>query len=148
MKVATNFYIWEFVSEQTYNKWGNKSIWFVDKRLVVVTQELRVRIGLPITGCNWHDPPEGGPVYNWSGYRPPDCEVGADESQHRFGRGIDLKILGEENRGADILREEIEKNWKSIYRDLGLTRIESAQKAPNWCHLDLAWTGVDYLVIF
>ena len=142
MKVSTNFYLQEFVDEGTYKQWGDSSIWFVDPRIITLAQFIRERLGKPCTINNWH----GGGKFQYSGFRPPKCTVGASLSQHRFGRGIDLKVSGMESNGAPELRQDIENNY-SIYRKVGLTTIEDGNYAPSWCHIDIRTTGMDELKI-
>ena len=142
MKVSKNFYLQEFVSPDIYKKYGDSSIWFIDQRLIIVVQILRNRIGMPLTINNW---PDGN--YKHSGFREPSCPTGAELSQHRFGRASDLKILGKENNGADIIRDEIKSNWNNVYKEPGLTTIEHEAYASVWAHIDIRYTGWDYLKI-
>jgi len=146
MQVSKNFYLWEFVSSGIYRRWGNNSIWFLDKRIITASQFIRTRFDYPVTICNWHDAEPGDKIYQYSGYRSPSCKVGANLSQHKFGRAPDLKMLGKPNNGADELRDDIKKNFH-LYKSMGLTTIESEDYAPNWCHLDCRWTGMKELFI-
>ena len=66
--------------------------------------------------------------------------------QHRFGRGVDYKMLGKPNNGADELRDDIINNFLP-YRDLGLTTIEHGDFAKTWCHIDTRWTVIQELKI-
>ncbi len=138
MKVSENFTLSEFIDKDTYRRFGDSSIWFIDRRVILIAQLLRDRLGLPIT--------INGGQYNLSGFRPPQTKVGAKLSQHRFGRAIDVKIMGEPNKGANILREDIIENFE-IYKKVGLTTIEHEDYAPNWCHCDTRWTNQDTLKI-
>ena len=139
MKVSTNFYLQEFVDEGTYKQWGDNSIWFVDPRIITLAQFIRERLGKPCTVNNWH----GGGKFQYSGFRPPPCTVGASLSQHRFGRAIDLKV---KDMTADEVRADIIGNY-DIYSKAGLTTIEDGEYAPSWCHIDIRTTGMDQLKI-
>ena len=140
--LTNNFRLEEFIDPDTFKKYGESSIWFIDVRIVTLAQFIRERIGKPCTVNNWHS----GGSYRYSGFRPPKCTVGASLSQHRFGRGIDLKVSGMESNGAPELRQDIENNY-SIYRKVGLTTIEDGAYAPTWCHIDIRETGLDTLKI-
>ncbi len=147
MKLTKNFYLWEFISPGIWRTRREKALWLLDKPTILIVQKLRTRIGKGITCCNWHDPIDGYPIYKYSGYRSPSCKIGAKLSDHRIAKSVDLKILGLPNRGADILRDEIITNYKSIYQPMGLTVIEHEDFAVNWCHLSTRWTGLNTLSI-
>lgn len=139
MKVSTNFYLKEFIDKKTYSKWGDASIWFIDPKLILIAQFIRERHNKPVTINNAN--------YNYSGFDPPGGYRKATSlSQHRFGRAIDVKMLGEVNKGADLLRDDIIHNF-DLYRKFGLTTIEDAKYAPTWCHIDVRNTGLDTLKI-
>lgn len=143
MKVSANFQLKEFIDKKTYSKWGDASIWFIDPKIISIAQFVRERHGKPVTINSWFS----GGQYNYSAFDPPGGYRKASSlSQHRFGRAIDLKLLGEENKGADILRDDIINNF-DLYRKFGLTTIEDAKYAPTWCHIDCRSTGMDELKI-
>jgi len=142
MKVSANFDLREFIDPDTYGLFADKSIWMIDKRLVDIAQFIRLRFDYPVTINNWHT----GKNYRLSGLRPALSKVGAKYSQHKLGRGIDVKLIGKENNGADLLREDIKSNFE-LYKELGLTTIESGDFAPTWCHIDLRWTDIEELLI-
>ena len=41
MRVSKNFIIQEFVTPNIYQRWGNSSIWFVDRRVIDIAQYLK-----------------------------------------------------------------------------------------------------------
>ena len=129
MKVSANFNLKEFIDPETYKRFGDSSIWFIDNRIITLAQFIRERLNKPCTINNWSN----GGQYQYSGFRPPECTIGAKLSQHRFGRGIDLKCKG---MTADEVREDIIKNF-DIYNKIGLTTIEDGKFAPTWCHIDV-----------
>lgn len=140
MKLTDNFYLKEFIGPETYKQYGDSAIWFIDFRVVRICQFLRERIGKALTVNNWPD------QYQFSGYRPPSCTIGASKSQHRFGRAADVKILSEKNNGADKLRDEVIVNFQH-YNELGLTTIEAAEFSPTWLHFDCRLTMKETLFI-
>jgi|TARA_R110002020_G_scaffold113252_4_gene260557 hypothetical protein len=139
MKLTANFTLQEFIDPNTYAKYGDSSIWFIDPRIVNLAQFTRERLGKPCTINNWSN----GGQYSYSGFRPPECTIGAKLSQHRFGRGIDLKVSG---MTADEVREDIITNF-DVYKKVGLTTIEDGAYAPTWCHIDIRDTKSDKLKI-
>lgn len=142
MKISTNFYLKEFIDPDTYKKFGDSSIWFIDLRIVQLAQFIRDRFNKPVTINNWTS--EG--QYKLSGFRPPQSTIGAKLSQHRFGRAIDVKILSLPNKGADEIRKDMIDSF-DLYRKFGLTTIEDKEYAPTWCHCDIRWTNSDELLI-
>lgn len=132
--ISKNFSIQEFVPKETYAKWGDKSIMFIDPRLVDVAQALRDKYGPLVIN---------GGQYNYSGYRPPTCSVGAKESQHRFGRAIDCKFkqMTVQEVYKDILDNE------NYWIKKGISTLENILKTPSWLHVDIRWTGEDKIRI-
>lgn len=127
-KISTYFYIQEFVPEEIYTRFGEKSIWFVDKRIILLADFIRNRFKKPMTVNNWHN----GGTFNYRGFRPRSYEIGGELSQHRFGRGIDFNI-------ESITSEEIYNDIKSnndIYLKAGATTIEDISFTPTWNHID------------
>ena len=139
MKISANFHLEEFIDPDTFDAFGEQSIWFIDPRIVALAQFMRERLAKPCTINNW----SFGGKFKHSGFRPPKCTVGATLSQHRFGRAIDLKVKG---MTADEVREEIIGNF-DIYKKAGLTTIEDGAYAPSWCHIDIRDTKLDILKI-
>jgi len=131
-KITKNFSDKEVLPRELH---GYRWEWFIDFRIVEVAQKLRDIFG-PITINNDR--------FNWSGYRTADCGVGAQFSQHRFGRALDLKF-------ANTTPEEVQKyiiEHESEFMDLGLRRMENAAKTKTWLHIDCMHTGNKKIVIF
>ena len=143
MKLTTNFYLREFIDAETYKQYGERSIWFIDYKVAQIAQRLRDRLGIPLYINTWY---MSGGSFGFSGFRPPGCQVGANKSQHKFGRAIDIKTVDNRQSGADMIRDEIQSHYKT-YKDLGLTTIEHRDFAPSWCHLDTRHTKQDSLLI-
>lgn len=132
--ITKNFHIKEFVPKEIYDKWGDKSAWFMDMRLIKLVQALRDEFG-PIT--------INGGNYNLSGFRPPSSTVGGKLSQHRFGRAADLKFkdVTVQDVYAAILKNE--EHWMKK----GLTTLENIQATPTWLHIDIRHTGLKNILI-
>ena len=129
MKVSENFSIEEFVDKDTYRKFGDKSVWFIDKNLIQIAQELRNHFG-PITINNYFS----GGNRNWSGLRTMKSSYYSPYSQHSFGRAIDMIF---ENHDAEYIRNEIRNNEKYWF-DYGVRAIENN---VSWLHIDVRNTN-------
>ena len=131
-KITKNFSDKEVLPRELH---GYRWEWFIDFRIVEVAQKLRDIFG-PITINNDR--------FNWSGYRTDDCGVGAQFSQHRFGRALDLKF-------SNTTPEEVQKyiiEHESEFMALGLRRMENAAKTKTWLHIDCMHTGKEKILIF
>lgn len=132
MKLSTNFYLNEFVPRKIYERFTDKSIQFVDMRLVHLVQYIRDYFGHPITINNWAD----GGQYNESGFRDPQTGTGAELSQHKFGRAADLKFTG---ATVQEIYAYIMQNQQQFF-DKGLRCMEAIDKTPTWLHIDIRET--------
>lgn len=131
-KITKNFSDKEVLPRELH---GYRWEWFIDFRIVEVAQKLRDIFG-PVTINNNR--------FNWSGYRTADCGVGAQFSQHRFGRALDLKFA---NTTPEEVQNYIIEN-ESEFMALGLRRMENAAKTKTWLHIDCMHTGKEKIVIF
>lgn len=129
-KVSANFSLTEFVPPEIYNRFGDKSIWFIDRKVINIAQFIRERFKVPVTINNW----TGGGRFSYRGFDPPNgYRKNSSLSQHRQGRAIDLNVKDVE---CDEVRDDIIKNF-STYNKLGLTTIEDGAIAKSWIHLDV-----------
>lgn len=100
--IPTYFRLEEVVPESVFKAHSGaaKLWWLFDDRILTAADMLRMRYGR--MECNtWHL----GGKHQFRGWRPMACAVGAELSQHMFGRALDLVPLDccvEEVR-ADIL---------------------------------------------
>jgi len=94
----------------------------MDERLLMTIDAMREHYKRPITVNNWM---QGG-QFRFRGYRPPDNATGAKYSQHRFGRAVDLDVLG-------IPAEQVRNDIRS-----GLfPEITCIEAGVNWVHIDV-----------
>ncbi len=126
----------EFICPEHYNAFGEKSIRFIDERIVIASQFLRDRYGRSTTINNWRD---GGPR-KYSGTRPFNCTTGATYSQHKYGRATDNIIEG--YTPAEI-RDDIIKH-QDIFLENFIYAVESG--TPTWTHIDCQNTGLNEVV--
>lgn len=134
-KISSYFYLYEFVPKEIYERWGDKSIWFIDRRIVLLADFIRDRFGKPMTINNWH---EGGP-FSYRGFRQRSCEVGGDLSQHRFGRAIDFNIAG--LTAQEVYKDLIDN--QDMYLKAGATTVEDINFTSGWTHLDIRVLSIE-----
>jgi hypothetical protein len=137
MKISKDFSDFEFVPESIYGIYRDKSIWFIDPKIVAMAQFIRDRFGKPVTINNYLN----GGQYQHSAFRDYSCSIGAENSQHRHGRAIDFRIYG---MTSPEIRQDIIDNFK-IYQAAGLTTIEGG--TPTWVHADCRFTNSNSLLI-
>jgi len=136
MKLLGNLIIQDFVPKEIYTAFGDKSIWFINKKVVTITDFIIRKTGKDFYVNNWKD---GGTI-NYCGYRPPDCLVGASKSQHKLTNAADIHSL---DMKPDEVRQFIRDNFAEL-NDLGLTTIE--KDTPTWTHFDTRWTMLETLL--
>jgi len=153
MKVSPNFDIREFVPKSIWDRFGKSSTWFIDEKTVKVAEfykdffsryfknqrgtELKAVI-IKVNDWQW------GGSRQYSGFRPPDCTVGASLSQHRFGAAFDCEIIlvFHDGRREEVDYKEIHKiiqDYESTFIEAGVSRIEDVKIAKGWLHTDTAW---------
>lgn len=130
-----HFSIKEYVPPDIYNELGDGAIVLLDDRLLRSDDAIREFFGKAVTINNWHL--DGRRMF--SGYRPPDCRIGARYSQHRFGRASDKIISG---ISADEARKAILKNRKAF------PLIRSMELGVSWLHTDCRPTKSDEIFLF
>ncbi len=148
IKVTKNFSLDELVDPVTYFTEPHNGLNLLDMDAVNCLQLLRDLLGEPLTVNNWWNPyiewledNSGGTVqdfsdqykhrgnYQFSGFRPKWCKIGASRSAHRIGRAFDPK--GDEHE----LFKLVEENAKAFY-NIGLKRIEDPSITNGWLHID------------
>lgn len=126
LKISSDFQLQEYIHPDVFGRIGNRSQDFLHPSLAPTVQRLRDAFG-PITINDWL----WGGDFKFSGLRPPDSDVGAFYSSHRFGCAADLKF-------ADIDAEEVQQailGEPHLYGDI--TRMENTQATPTWLHLEV-----------
>jgi len=139
VKVSRDFDIRELVPPSIWERFGQKSVWFVRPGVIELAQFYREFFDSPVRINDWH---YGGDL-TMRGFRPPSSGVGAELSQHRFGNAFDCDIEG---LTADEVREAILKH-ESAFMEAGLTTLESGAYAPTWVHSDLRTTNKDQITM-
>ena len=106
-----------------------------DPNILIVIDRLRTNLGRPITVNNWKSK---GP-FSLRGYRPKDCKIGAKNSPHKIGKGLDFDVKG---MTSAQVRDYLRVN-QARYPEI--TRMEDK---VNWNHIDCmprkGWTGIRF----
>ena len=124
--VSKNFSLGEFIHPLIFEWYGEKSIWFIDHRIITMAQFFRDRYEKPININGKY----AGQTFTESGLRRFNTSTGAQMSQHKFGRAIDMRWYGMD---TDEVREDI-KNNKGLLMEAGVRAVEN--NTQTWIHLD------------
>lgn len=122
------FKVWELVPKDLYNKEGEGAIRVFSPEILEVLEWLREKIGRPITVNTWAT----GGSFQYRGFRPKDCNVGALNSAHKKGLAIDFDVKG---MTAQEVRDWIHNHKQELPHKI---RLESG---VNWVHLDTSTNG-------
>lgn len=134
--VSKNFKLEEFVNDKTYKEFGLQSIRFIDLKLIDIAQAIRYYIMQPVIINGMI----GDVIFDNSGYRDPDCEIGAFRSAHKLGKAIDIKIPSISKQEGRQLYDEILQQRHPLNEQLtmlGLTAVEDFNKTRTWIHLSV-----------
>lgn len=128
--VPKYFKPYELVSRDIYRKFGNRSLEFLDTRLLWTIDNIREKFGKVVVN-DWY----WGGKFQYRGYRENECTVGAKESQHRHGRALDFHLVDGVKYPPYLFRKLIINNpqWKEFKF---ITGVEDFQNM-NWIHIDV-----------
>jgi len=122
------FRIEELVSQARYNDFVDREKeyqlwWLFDPGILKAADNIRSYYGRMVANTwLW------GGVHNYRGFRGPSCTIGADDSQHRFGRALDLVPL--DTPVEDIRRDIIRGDF------IGGDFITCIEIGIPWLHID------------
>ena len=138
VKKSKYFTIGEFFPPNMVLAYSENLLWsLLDERLVWTADRLRQRYGRAYIN-NW----EFGGENQYRGFRPFDSKIGAEWSQHKFGRAIDITF---ETWPADAVRENIRAQGMDFYDYKFITAVE--EKVP-WLHADCRFTNLNHIRFF
>ena len=123
-----HFQLYELIDKVTFEKYGEDAWKLFTPELLYSLDGLRDFLNVPIAINNWWDNTSSY-FRQFSGYRPPDCTVGAPLSEHRKGNAADCHIDGAD---YDKLRLHIMDNKDNPL----LMKIMRLEADVNWLHLD------------
>jgi hypothetical protein len=124
--IARHFVIQELVDRDTFGTMGEKAWGILNPDAVIALDGVRDFFNRPVTVNNWHT----GGEFQYRGYRPPYCQIGAPESYHRRGMAFDFDVEG---INASIVRNMIVQNQN----DQLLHRIQRLEANVPWVHMDI-----------
>lgn len=130
-----HFNVQEFVFPELYDVYGDESIQFISKNIILTAIQLREIFGVMYINT-WLF---GGDL-KYRGLRPYDCPIGALKSSHKTGKAIDFHF---KNATTEEVREYILKNRFSFPL---VNRME--MDTDTWIHLDHAGIMQDQIVMF
>lgn len=131
MYQCEHFNIKELVSQNVYADRGQKAWQLLDERALKTIDKLRKVFG-PTTINDW----QWGGANEYRGFREPECKIGAQYSQHRFGRAFDCHFRDVPARQA---REYILQHLKEF------PYITSLEMNVRWLHFDVRNYGPSIL---
>lgn len=129
IKVSEHLYLDQYVTPAFYKKWGAKCVWWIRPELIAIDEFIWGRFGIEMIINNWG---MGGSRVQ-SGLRYPVASTGAGDSLHKFGIASDNLFKGKPASFYNEVRQDIIKNWETLYKPLGLTTIEAN---VTWLHKD------------
>ena len=137
MQITKNFRIEEFIPPEVFNTYAHKSIWFLDPVMFELAEFVRNFYDKPMRINNWL----WGGAFRYRGFRTHKSGVGAEFSQHKFGRAFDFDIEGEspEQIQHDILNNEL------LFMEHGLRALEL--DTDTWTHMDIRNTQMDKIML-
>ena len=125
-----HFELYELLPRNFYMQHSKKShtiLWgLFDERILWTADQIRKKYG-KMSANTWY----WGGRHQYRGFRPFDCTIGSEFSQHKWGRGVDLdpKECSPEEIRQDIKDDKYPDIFKYI------TCIEDF-KGMSWIHLD------------
>ena len=143
-QLNSRFNIKEYVSQQTYSKYGDVATRFVCPTLLAVDLflcelvEKELGHGVSCTINNWST---GGDRVA-SGVRMPGEPHYNLRSAHAWGRGSDKLFAHRETKARipnSVIYDIVLNNQGVLYL-AGMRRIEHIDDAPTWLHSDVLWT--------
>ncbi len=137
MYKTKHFKLYELLPKDFYEKYKHREdrLWFMfDARMLWTADQLWELYGPTVIANDWYW--KGNNQYR--GWRPWDCEIGAEFSQHKFGRALDQKF---KHATAEEVRLDIKANpWRHEFRYI--TALEDNVK---WLHFDCRnWSKSKY----
>jgi hypothetical protein len=131
------FELYELVDRKTYSQWGEDAWFLFNPDLLYSVDGVREFFGVPCYINNWWN---GHGNDQFRGYRPPDCIIGATNSEHKKGNAADMTIV---DVYAEDARQEIQRNKDHPL----LCKIMRMEKSVSWLHIDCK-TVVNRIYVF
>ncbi len=125
LQTCKHFILQEIVPPDVFKRFGARAWMFFSPEALTMIDGLRTYFGRPVTVNTWH---RGG-NFSLRGFRPMNCSVGAEFSQHRLGRAFDCDIVG-------VSAQEARQEILTHQDDPLLLPIRCIEDKVNWLHID------------
>lgn len=153
MKVSPHFDVREFVPKDMWDRFGEKSIWFVNPKLVEIAEFYKTfflkhfqktngnkLVNVLVVVNNWHY----GGSRQYSGIRPAYSNIGAANSQHKYKAAFDCQFILRFKDGESITPDyrdihKIIMDHEEEFLEAGVTTLEHPDYAKTWLHTDIRW---------
>ena len=123
---AVHFSLEELVDRDTFGTYGEKAWELLHPQAVTAIDGIREFFGLPVTVNSWKWDGE----FQYRGYRPPHCGIGAPQSYHRRGMAFDFDV---KHYSAEKVRQMILEQQDSPL----LRNIMRLEADVAWVHMDI-----------
>lgn len=137
--ISKHFKLESFIPPDLIKVFGQNSVEFLDPVLISLADFVCDFFRANVTINNW----SSGGNLSLRGFRPPDTTTGAKYSQHKFGRAMDINVEG---KTPVEVYDIILANEKQ-FMNAGLTVMEDSRFCPTWTHIDIRYTGNDFIRI-
>ena len=131
--ITKYFGIKEFVCPHVWERFGESSWVFIDRRLLAVVLWIREELGLPMVVNNWA---KGG-QYSQRGLRCTCCALMKEKTalekvyltMHGFGKAVDFGVVG-------MKSAEVQK-WLEEHKEGLPYPIRCERNTNGWTHIDV-----------
>lgn len=120
----------ELVDEEVYSLLGDNAIKLIDDRLIKTIDAVREILGVPLICNNWH----WGGSRDQCGYRSCKCNIGAQNSFHKYGMAVDLISV---KMSAKEMREKLEQNKSLLPYSIRIEKWDNNGEI-SWLHVDVS----------
>ena len=120
------FKLEEIVDSKTFKQYGLDCWQLFPLASLTMLENIRKFFNVPITVNNWHI----GGDFQYRGYRPVWCPIGATRSPHKTGKAFDMDVQG-------ITAEEARSIIKADMGNPLLANIQRIEAEVNWLHIDI-----------
>jgi hypothetical protein len=131
-----HFRIEELVPPEIMTVLKDESLLVMDYRILKTIDIIREYLNKPVIINTWH---VGNGNRLYCGFRPHHTTVGAQYSQHKFGRAVDCLIVGVKE--YDSIRREILNHQNHF------SYITCIEDKVNWLHIDCRATDMQGIVL-
>lgn len=135
------FGVEDLVPKSIIDTYGAQCYRWVSPTALDMLTKFREFINLPMTINDWLN----GGSWQYCGYRPPGCGVGATNGAHyrMIGFDVHVKGWGAKDYQNFINKAKTDKAYQKQLRALGITIIEEGTfdfaKNSGWIHISCEW---------